>query len=215
MLPDINVYKILEIIGTIAFASSGAMVAVKRRLDYLGIVVLGVTTAVGGGMCRDILIGQTPPGMFLDPTNTIIAFWTVNCMFLTIRMKWSQLLHLQGETYDNIMNFLGQQWDLGFSLPPESTWPSAPVLETTASSAPFWVSSPAWEEGSSVTSFPDRPLWSLGSISTPGASIAGAVSYLLFMQATDHNLSMFLSSSIVVMIRLLARKYDWNLPGAQ
>ena len=64
MLPDINVYKILEIIGTIAFASSGAMVAVKRRLDYLGIVVLGVTTAVGGGMCRDILIGQTPPGMF-------------------------------------------------------------------------------------------------------------------------------------------------------
>ena len=76
MLPDINVYKILEIIGTIAFASSGAMVAVKRRLDYLGIVVLGVTTAVGGGMCRDILIGQTPPGMFLDPTNTIIAFWT-------------------------------------------------------------------------------------------------------------------------------------------
>ena len=45
MLPDINVYKILEIIGTIAFASSGAMVAVKRRLDYLGIVVLGVTTA--------------------------------------------------------------------------------------------------------------------------------------------------------------------------
>ncbi|MFR8166871.1 MAG: trimeric intracellular cation channel family protein [Enterocloster sp.] len=96
MLPDINVYKILEIIGTIAFASSGAMVAVKRRLDYLGIVVLGVTTAVGGGMCRDILIGQTPPGMFLDPTNTIIAFWTVNCMFLTIRMKWSQLLHLQG-----------------------------------------------------------------------------------------------------------------------
>ena len=58
MLPDINVYKILEIIGTIAFASSGAMVAVKRRLDYLGIVVLGVTTAVGGGMCRDILIGQ-------------------------------------------------------------------------------------------------------------------------------------------------------------
>ena len=106
MLPDINVYKILEIIGTIAFASSGAMVAVKRRLDYLGIVVLGVTTAVGGGMCRDILIGQTPPGMFLDPTNTIIAFWTVNCMFLTIRMKWSQLLHLQGETYDNILNFL-------------------------------------------------------------------------------------------------------------
>ena len=73
MLPDINVYKILEIIGTIAFASSGAMVAVKRRLDYLGIVVLGVTTAVGGGMCRDILIGQTPQFFSVKPYDAVLV----------------------------------------------------------------------------------------------------------------------------------------------
>ena len=204
MLPDINVYKILEIIGTIAFASSGAMVAVKRRLDYLGIVVLGVTTAVGGGMCRDILIGQTPPGMFLDPTNTIIAFWTVNCMFLTIRMKWSQLLHLQGETYDNILNFLA-----GVNM---------------AISAGFGNNGFLCAFLGVITGVGGGILRDILSGQTPVvlrkhiyacASIAGAVSYLLFMQATDHNLSMFLSSSIVVMIRLLARKYDWNLPGAQ
>ena len=214
MLPDINVYKILEIIGTIAFASSGAMVAVKRRLDYLGIVVLGVTTAVGGGMCRDILIGQTPPGMFLDPTNTIIAFWTVNCMFLTIRMKWSQLLHLQGETYDNIMNFLDA---VGLGL-------------FTATGVNMAISAGFGNNGflcaflGVITGVGGGILRYILSGQTPVvlrkhiyacASIAGAVSYLLFMQAADHNLSMFLSSSIVVMIRLLARKYDWNLPGAQ
>ena len=44
----------IEIIGTIAFASSGAMVAVRKKLDLFGIIVLGVITAVGGGMLRDI-----------------------------------------------------------------------------------------------------------------------------------------------------------------
>ena len=166
MLPDINVYKILEIIGTIAFASSGAMVAVKRRLDYLGIVVLGVTTAVGGGMCRDILIGQTPPGMFLDPTNTIIAFWTVNCMFLTIRMKWSQLLHLQGETYDNIMNFLDAV-GLGLFTATGVNMAISAGFGNNGFLCAFLGVITGVGEGSSVTSFPDRPLWSLGSISTP------------------------------------------------
>lgn len=40
----------VEAVGTIAFASSGAMVAIKKQLDLLGVIVLGVTTAVGGGM---------------------------------------------------------------------------------------------------------------------------------------------------------------------
>ena len=43
----------VEAVGTIAFASSGAMVAIKKQLDLLGVIVLGVTTAVGGGMLRE------------------------------------------------------------------------------------------------------------------------------------------------------------------
>ena len=40
----------IEAIGTVAFASSGAMVAIRKRLDLFGVLVLGVTTAVGGGI---------------------------------------------------------------------------------------------------------------------------------------------------------------------
>ena len=58
---------LVEAIGTVAFASSGAMVAIKKRLDLLGIIVLGVITAVGGGMMRDIIIGNVPPNLFLHP----------------------------------------------------------------------------------------------------------------------------------------------------
>ena len=54
----------MELIGTAAFSCSGAMVAIKKNLDLLGIVVLGVITAVGGGMIRDVLLGIHPPTLF-------------------------------------------------------------------------------------------------------------------------------------------------------
>ena len=54
-----NVIFFVEIIGTVAFASSGAMVAVRKKLDLFGIIVLGVITAVGGGMLRDLM--YSPP----------------------------------------------------------------------------------------------------------------------------------------------------------
>ena len=57
---SISIFFLIEAVGTIAFASSGAMVAIRQNLDLLGIIVLGVTTAVGGGMMRDILLGIVP-----------------------------------------------------------------------------------------------------------------------------------------------------------
>ncbi|MBP1934441.1 trimeric intracellular cation channel family protein [Ammoniphilus resinae] len=50
-------WDILNIIGTIAFAISGAMIAMEEDYDLLGISVLGLTTAFGGGMIRNVLIG--------------------------------------------------------------------------------------------------------------------------------------------------------------
>ena len=55
---------ILELIGTAAFALTGVSVAVKKELDVLGVLVLGMTTAVGGGVLRDVLLGRVPPVMF-------------------------------------------------------------------------------------------------------------------------------------------------------
>lgn len=76
-----NIIFIVEIIGTIAFASSGAMVAVRKRLDLFGIIVLGVITAVGGGMLRDLMIGNIPPNMFRNPVYVLAAFLTVLVLF--------------------------------------------------------------------------------------------------------------------------------------
>ena len=58
---------ILEMIGTIAFAASGALVGSEQKMDIFGVSVLGVITAVGGGMIRDVTLGITPPGVFQKP----------------------------------------------------------------------------------------------------------------------------------------------------
>ena len=55
-----TVTLILEIIGTIAFAISGALVGIEKRMDILGVAILGATTAVGGGVMRDIMSGDIP-----------------------------------------------------------------------------------------------------------------------------------------------------------
>lgn len=52
--------QILDFIGTFAFAISGIRLASARKFDIFGAFVVGLTTAVGGGTLRDLLLGQTP-----------------------------------------------------------------------------------------------------------------------------------------------------------
>lgn len=71
-----NVLNVVEIIGTIAFAAAGALAGIQKRLDVFGVFMLALTTAVGGGIVRDVLIGITPPTAFVFPTSTIISLIT-------------------------------------------------------------------------------------------------------------------------------------------
>lgn len=61
------IVTILELIGTAAFAASGSLTAIKRRFDLFGVIIIGVTTAVGGGIMRDVVIGSHPVAAFRDP----------------------------------------------------------------------------------------------------------------------------------------------------
>lgn len=57
---------LLDMIGTAAFAASGAWAGVRREMDLLGVLVLGMVTAIGGGTLRDLLLGDTPPFCLKD-----------------------------------------------------------------------------------------------------------------------------------------------------
>jgi len=61
-------FYIIDILGTIAFAISGVLVALNKRMDAFGILIIAFVTAVGGGTLRDVLIGETPVSWMKDMT---------------------------------------------------------------------------------------------------------------------------------------------------
>jgi uncharacterized membrane protein YeiH len=67
-----NLFYTIDILGTIAFAISGVLVAMNKKMDLFGILIIAFVTAVGGGTLRDILIGQTPVGWMKDMTFTYV-----------------------------------------------------------------------------------------------------------------------------------------------
>ena len=73
---------VIEMIGTVAFAVSGALMAIEKKMDILGVCVLGATTAVGGGIIRDLILGNTPPQAFDRPVYIITAVAVSILVFL-------------------------------------------------------------------------------------------------------------------------------------
>ena len=88
---------ILELIGTVAFASSGAMIAIEKKMDIFGVNVLGATTAVGGGIMRDIILGLTPPGAFSHPVYVLVAALTSTILFVIAYAKQAAVRAVGGE----------------------------------------------------------------------------------------------------------------------
>lgn len=70
---------IIEILGTVAFTISGIYSAMQKRLDLLGVLIIGFVTAIGGGTIRDILIGHTPVTWMQDFTAPITVLITAAC----------------------------------------------------------------------------------------------------------------------------------------
>lgn len=84
---------VTSIIGTVAFALSGAIVAIEENYDMLGITVLGFVTAFGGGVLRNIML-DLPMSIFWEQTNLFyVAFGTILLVYLfpETATKWKKL----------------------------------------------------------------------------------------------------------------------------
>lgn len=78
-------WNVFEVMGIVAFAISGALTGINKKLDVFGVLVLAITTAIGGGVMRDAIIGNTPPLTFRDPTFLIISAVATIGVFFTYR----------------------------------------------------------------------------------------------------------------------------------
>jgi uncharacterized membrane protein YeiH len=83
-------FHLLDIIGTMAFAMSGALTAMHKKLDPFGIFIIAFVTAVGGGTLRDIMIGRTPVGWMLD-LNYVYVIIVGFILAILFRKKFDRL----------------------------------------------------------------------------------------------------------------------------
>ena len=71
----------LDLVGTAAFAASGAWAGIRRDMDLFGVTVLGLVTATGGGTLRDILLGDVPPFCLQDETYLYLSLAVALAIF--------------------------------------------------------------------------------------------------------------------------------------
>ena len=203
---------IIEIIGTIAFASSGAMVGIKKQMDLLGVCVLGMTTAVGGGMIRDLILGVTPPVMFQNPTYALIAIAFSVLVFCGLYFFQNKLTNkkVQG-VYDKLMMIFDS---LGLGL-------FTVVGVTTAINIGYETTGFLQIFVGVLTGVGGGVLRDIMAGNTPyifvkhvyaSASILGAIVCVLVERWFGELPAMLIGAAVVFVIRILAAHYKWNLP---
>ena len=209
MLTADLLFFIVEIIGTIAFAISGAVLAIERQLDLFGVLFLGAVTAIGGGIVRDILLGQIPPQAFLNYVYLTTAVITAFLVFLlsAYRQKHNHSLQFINDTLLNFFDAAG----LGiFSvIGVQNT-----IRAGFGDNAFFCIFL------GMMTGVGGGMLRDMMSRSTPAilrkhiyalASIAGSLTYYL-LQFHHRTLAIFVTTVLVIVIRMLASHYRWTLP---
>ena len=203
---------IIEIIGTIAFASSGAMVGIKKQMDLLGVCVLGMTTAVGGGMIRDLILGVTPPVMFQNPTYALLAIAFSVLIFCSMYFFQNRLAHSKAyEVYDKLMMIFDS---LGLGL-------FTVVGVTTAINIGYETTGFLQIFVGVLTGVGGGVLRDIMAGNTPyifvkhvyaSASIIGAMVCSLVALWFGELPAMLIGATVVFVIRILAAHYKWNLP---
>lgn len=201
----------LELIGTIAFASSGAMVGIQKEMDVFGVSVLGMTTAVGGGLIRDLILGVTPPVMFQNPMYAITAIVVsciVFCMAACHKEKAEGHWYLLYEKLMLLCDSLG----LGIFTVVGVNAALNMEYETTGFLQVFV---------GVLTGVGGGCLRDIMAGNTPyifvkhvyaSASIVGAAVCVFITKPFGQLTGMLTGAVLVVMIRLLAAHFKWNLP---
>ena len=201
---------ILEIIGTVAFAVSGAMTGLSKKMDIFGVVILGLTTAVGGGMIRDLVLGLTPPAMFTNPIYAAVAAVVSVIVFLPAVRRWLTAYGRVREILMLVMDSLGLGVFTVVGIQRAYT-----ATDHRGLFLLVFVGV--------VTGVGGGLLRDVMAGQTPyifvkhvyaSASIIGAILCVALWAPLGATMAMILGASVILAIRLLAAHYHWSLPKA-
>ena len=204
---------LLEIIGTVAFASSGALTAMEKRMDLFGVNVLGVVTAVGGGIMRDVILGLTPPAAFSRPVYVLTAAVVSTVLFAAAYLHPSVLDgKLKHGLYEKLM-FWCDTFGLGIFTMVGIRAASQMLQEENVFFLLFTGVLTGVGGGTLRDIFSDQMPDIFRKHIYALASIAGAAAMLLVRRAlAQEELSILCGLLVVILIRWLAAHFLWNLP---
>lgn len=199
-----------EIIGTISFAVSGSVLALNKNMDIFGSCILGLTTACGGGMIRDILLGITPPSALKNPIYLIIATITSLIIFLPAVRR---LLSSNKKLYETIM-LITDSIGLGIF----TVCGAKVAIDANYFTNSFLIVFVAVITGVGGGVMRDifagiKPYIFIKHIYAC-AAIFGAVVCSVTYSLLGEKISMILGFAVIIVIRICAAKFRWSLPKA-
>ena len=201
----------MEMAGTVALAASGAMVGVERNMDIFGVSVLGVVTAVGGGMIRDIVLGIIPPNVFTNPVYALVATITSCVVFLVFYWKRQLLEGHMRLTYDRVMLVM-DSIGLGiFTVVGVNTGIRSGYMDNVFLLV-FLGTITGVGGGLMRDMMAGVPPYIFVKHIYACASIVGAVVCVYMNRFVGNVEAMMVACFVIILIRYLAAHYRWNLP---
>ena len=200
---------IFELIGTVAFAVSGAMVGLSKKMDIFGVTVLGIITAVGGGVIRDLVLGNTPPATFQNPVYAVFAIITSIIVFIPAVRRF---LFKKQEAYDKIILLMDS---LGLGV---FTAVGVETAYLAGHKSVFLLVFVGM-----ITGIGGGVIRDVLAGNTPyifvkhfyaTASLIGAVFCIIFWKFFGSFAAIYGGAAVVIILRLLAARFRWSLPKA-
>lgn len=201
-------WYIFDMVGTIAFAVSGALVGVSRKMDIFGIAVLALATAIGGGIVRDVLLGYLPPNSLRHIVYIAVVLVVVAIVFVAYSSRYhhhvmgprSRAVYLLADAL-GLASFTVTGAAVGYAMHP--SLPIFIVLLGTITAVGGGIIRDLLAR--LIPSVLREDVYALPSI------IGGIVYYVLVIHDVAVGAN-YVAFTVVLIIRLLAITYNWSLP---
>lgn len=200
----------LEIIGAAAFAVSGAMAALEHDADIFGVIFLAVVTALGGGVIRDLLLGVTPPKMFVSYVYLAVAALAALVVFADAYIR-REKYRKHRDKLDSINNMFDAVGLAVFTVSGMNTamQQSDNVLLILVLGMSTGVGGGMLRD-MMINKMPKvlrKRVYAVASL------LGGGVYYGLFALGVHETIAAVSGMALIIALRVLATVYKWNLPA--
>lgn len=202
---------VMELLGTVAFAVSGTLVAAAAGLDLFGVLTVGTITAVGGGIIRDIIIGQIPPTIFSKPEILVLVLVTSLAVFIVafINSKKIKDLSLKIERINIFFDALGLA---AFSVTGVEVTCAAGHSDNAVLAVVLGVITGVGGGVLRDVLVNEKPYILVKHIYAVASLVGAMVYYLVGIYFGNELIGTIVSMLLTITIRMLAAKFRWNLP---